>query len=652
MKLINFKILPFMLSGFALLALNGCDGTTGTSSDSGIMYGDNVAQDNVAPIITENPSIASASILDGNISLTVNEDVTAGVYVNGSLIDTTSDLVQDISGVLTVNVQDTLINVSEGQIIVKDAAGNEAVSTTTVGLGTSGNDIITGDSNPNLIFGFDGNDTLRASGGIDSLAGGDGNDYFDYDEGRADISLAADTLVDGGNGADELYVWNGAGALILSDTDFANVRNMEMLTLAAIGGSTVTLGENTDAAFSTGIVIKHAHSSALIVNGEISTVDITVTGSPSTDILSGGDGDDTFKTTIALLSADIIDGGAHIGGDTIKFTDTGTINDGTLGNTISNVEKIQLANGTNTVAISANGPLKDYTIIGGSGTDTFSLGDPNSIYSALYLDGGTGAAIDTLNVWNGGGSVLLVDSDFTNMSNMEALVLGAAGANTSVTIGAEASGAFANGITITQDIFTSDNAVLTVNGTGVTVAIDATGGDLADTLIGGTRADILAGGAGADTLTGGAGPDRMDVGVDNAIDTINLSTLSNSVVSTGNSLTIGNISIGNTITYANGIDIIDNFDAANGDIIDVSTVFGPMGILNTQYGTSWAFILGANYYLSGAFNEATRVFTVMANGAGPDTLLIQGEGGTFFTNDSSVILLGVNSNDLTAANFK
>lgn len=480
---------------------------------------------------------------------------------------------------------------------------------------------------------------------MDSLAGGDGDDFFNYDEGRADISLAADTLVDGGNGTDELYVWNGAGALALTDADFANVRNMEMLTLAAIGGSTVTLGENTDAAFSTGIVIKHNHPSSLTVNGEISTVNITVTGTPSEDMLSGGYGDDTFKTTIAQLSADIIDGGADIGGDTIEFTDAGTIKNGTLGNTISNVEKIQLADGTNTVEISANGSLKNYKITGGTGADTFSLGDPSSVYQALYLDGGTGVSTDTLVVWNGGGSVQLVDSDFTNMNNMEALLLAAAGTNTSVVIGAQASEAFANGITITQDINTVDNAILTVNGVDATVAIDATGGDLADTLTGGT---------GADTLNGEAGPDRMAVGLDNAIDTVDLSTLSNSVVSTGNNLTFSNISIGDTITYANGIDVIDNFDAVKGDIIVVSKVFGPMGILNTEYGTSWAFIAGANYYLSGEFNEVTRVFTVTANGAGPDTLLIQGEGSsdTFYSNDSSVILLGVNSNDLTADNFQ
>ena len=76
-----------------------------------------------------------------------------------------------------------------------------------------------------------------------------------------------------------------------------------------------------------------------------------------------------------------------------------------------------------------------------------------------------------------------------------------------------------------------------------------------------------------------------------------------------------------------------------------------MGVLDTRYGTSWAFLVGANYYLSGDFDEATGAFTVTANGAGSDTLLIQGEGGTFLNNDSSVVLLGVDSDDLTSADF-
>ena len=36
MKLINFKIIPFILASIALLALSGCDGTKGTSSDGSL----------------------------------------------------------------------------------------------------------------------------------------------------------------------------------------------------------------------------------------------------------------------------------------------------------------------------------------------------------------------------------------------------------------------------------------------------------------------------------------------------------------------------------------------------------------------------------------------------------------------------------------
>ena len=81
---------------------------------------------------------------------------------------------------------------------------------------------------------------------------------------------------------------------------------MEMLTLAAIGGSTVTLGGNTNTAFFTGIVIGHGHPSALTVHGELSTVDINVTGTPSDDILSGGVGADILS---GGSGADILTGG-------------------------------------------------------------------------------------------------------------------------------------------------------------------------------------------------------------------------------------------------------------------------------------------------------------------------------------------------------
>jgi len=62
------------------------------------------------------------------------------------------------------------------------------------------------------------------------------------------------------------------------------------------------------------------------------------------------------------------------------------------------------------------------------------------------------------------------------------------------------------------------------------------------------------------------------------------------------------------------------------------------------------------YYLSGNYDSATQRFTVTANGAGNDTLIVPGADGsgvgiTTNSNESTVILAGVNSNDLEASNF-
>ena len=61
-------------------------------------------------------------------------------------------------------------------------------------------------------------------------------------------------------------------------------------------------------------------------------------------------------------------------------------------------------------------------------------------------------------------------------------------------------------------------------------------------------------------------------------------------------------------------------------------------------------------FLSGNWNAATQVFTITANGAGADTLIIDVETGTatsrdLTTNTSMFLLQGVDSDDLVAADF-
>jgi hypothetical protein len=61
---------------------------------------------------------------------------------------------------------------------------------------------------------------------------------------------------------------------------------------------------------------------------------------------------------------------------------------------------------------------------------------------------------------------------------------------------------------------------------------------------------------------------------------------------------------------------------------------------------------GTMYFLSGAFNTSTGVFTIAANGAGADTLIFEGDAGANLAavNDA-IVLIGVDSDDLVAANI-
>lgn len=78
--------------------------------------------------------------------------------------------------------------------------------------GTSGNDMVAGNANDNVLIGMAGNDTLDADAGNDDLHGGAGTDTLYGD--------AGDDLLHGGTGDDALY--GGAGTDILYGGDGAD----------------------------------------------------------------------------------------------------------------------------------------------------------------------------------------------------------------------------------------------------------------------------------------------------------------------------------------------------------------------------------------------------------------------------------------------
>lgn len=114
MKLINFKIIPFILAGFALLALNGCDGTTGTSSDGSL-------------IGTTSDGSLTVTTFENNTSLALTDMSTVTSDINATNVTTyITKVIVDInaSGVVPYDNEYRLMGPSGTIILLSDNKGN------------------------------------------------------------------------------------------------------------------------------------------------------------------------------------------------------------------------------------------------------------------------------------------------------------------------------------------------------------------------------------------------------------------------------------------------------------------------------------------------------------------------------------------------
>ncbi len=202
----------------------------------------------------------------------------------------------------------------------------------------------------------------------------------------------------------------------------------------------------------------------------------------------------------------------------------------------------------------------------------------------------------------------------------------------------------------------SGNDVIT-GGTGVDVL---TGGAGNDTIVGGEGADTtINGGIGADTLTGGAGDD-------NFVQAFAQSVVATSVMdaSTGQAMAAGAaITAGDYLIFGNGVDVITDFTA--GGTVDDIAVGGAVGATaatsaltlaeNALDGTAGGGGTDDILFLSGTWDAASSKFTVLANGTGADTMVVDVDadtvGQSLITSSSLSILIGVDSDDLAAADF-
>jgi len=203
--------------------------------------------------------------------------------------------------------------------------------------------------------------------------------------------------------------------------------------------------------------------------------------------------------------------------------------------------------------------------------------------------------------------------------------------------------------------FNAGNSAVKVTATGGSGIFTFTGGIIADVITGGSAADALTGGAGADTIVGGAGADAITggTGADSMTGGSGADTYveadGTSVAASSSSLST-NVAAGDSLVFGNGVDIITDFTAGTGgDVIDALVA----GLPITGIGVAAAagFVAANTYFLSGSWDSSTKTFVVLADGTGADTAIINGKAATALSaNTSIVILVGVDSDDLVAAN--
>ncbi|MDH4378675.1 MAG: M10 family metallopeptidase C-terminal domain-containing protein [Vampirovibrionales bacterium] len=204
-------------------------------------------------------------------------------FVSGFGNDTLADVsgsdtfdFSDLSTTLTVNLTGTSMTESAGNTVTWASGVMENVTS------GSGNDTLTGNSSANALSGGAGNDLLTGGAGNDALNGGAGNDTYTFASG-----FGSDTLTDS-DGVDTLDVSTLTTALVVS---------LASAGFTESAGNTVSWTANT------------------LENVISGSGNDTLSGSSSSNVLTGGLGNDTLNGS---LGQDILDGGA--GNDSYVFT--------------------------------------------------------------------------------------------------------------------------------------------------------------------------------------------------------------------------------------------------------------------------------------------------------------------------------------------
>jgi Ca2+-binding RTX toxin-like protein len=296
-----------------------------------------------------------------------NDSMSGGAGDDTYVVDSTSDVITEASNGGTDTVQSsvsyTLVDYVENLVLTGSA--------NLTGKGNGLNNIITGNSGGNTLYGYGGNDTLNGgSSGTDTLYGGLGDDTYV-------LGTSADTVIELANEGTDT-VQSG-----YSYTLGAYVENLVLTGSANLTGK--GNGLNNIITGNSGANTLYGYAGNDTLNG----------GSSGTDTLYGGVGDDTY---VLGTSADTVIELANEGTDTVQSGYSYTL--GTYVENLVLTGAAGLAGTGNSGNNMIVGNSANNTLTGGLGIDVLFGGSGDDILTEANTDASNallgGAGNDTL----------------------------------------------------------------------------------------------------------------------------------------------------------------------------------------------------------------------------------------------------------------
>ncbi|WP_426955559.1 hypothetical protein [Muricoccus radiodurans] len=414
-----------------------------------------------------------------------------------------------------------------------DAGGDVFEDDIEAVLGSSSNDVLTGNLAANLLSGNAGNDTIIGGAGADTLSGGDGIDTLSYETAVTAVSVNLKTAATAfGHASGDVISGfenlRGSGANdTLTGSDGANVID------GRGGNDNIDGGEGNDS------LLGGAGSDTLAGGIGADTLD----GGTGTDSLVGGAGNDTyFIDSLSDVIAETSNGGTDTVYASLNFALAAGLD----------VEVVRAVAGLGALSLSGNG--MDNQLYGAEGNDTLSGGGGSDVLvgngGADSLVGGTGndayyvdGADIVVEAAGGGNDAVYASVNFTLGAGQEIEFLIANGGSTGLVLtGNELANRLTGGAGIDTLVGGAGSDIYTVGagdivqegaggGTDIVYAstnytlgagqeieyLFANAGSTGLVLTGNALANQITGGAGADTLAGGAGNDIYYIGAGDTV---------------------------------------------------------------------------------------------------------------------------------------